>query len=462
MKRLNSSQLDYILFHLKQHVEIDEEWSILYHLPENLLPENTKNTIVFPLSDDEINLNKTVDFMEKSIPILFTTSIDDEIYSLDKNGNLVFNHDILKSAFYLLSAYQESEDVEMDEFGRFSYTNSIQKRLNITTIPIVNYYFEMIIQGLEEYCKFHSLRFKRKRLFDQFGFFLSHDVDRVEFYHPREVAFKVKQMLGLAPLTYSYRSTFVLFIKGVIHILSPFKKKDPWWNFDWIIQLEKQLNIRSTFFFLKQEHKNRDSRYQFSDNKIKSLINKLISQGFEIGLHGSFDSSNNPTMLKKQADELSSVLSHTPKGIRQHFLRFKTPDTFKHQIAAGLEYDCTLGFAEHDGYRNSYCYPFKPYDFEKNQMLDIWEIPLTMMEVSMLNYRKTNLDELRLSVLHHIEEAKKFGGLFSLLWHNCRLMNEEYSGIEKFYPNLLKQIIQLGADSLTGEEIVNKITTKEI
>ncbi len=75
----------------------------------------------------------------------------------------------------------------------------------------------------------------------------------------------------------------------------------------------------------------------------------------------------------------------------------------------------------------------------------------------MLNYRKVNLDEFRLSVLHHIEEAKKFGGLFSLLWHNCRLMNEEFPDIEEFYPNLLKQIVELGAEALTGEEVVGRM-----
>lgn len=460
MKSLNSNQLEYIFYHLSQHVEMDKKWPIVHHFPKGSLPENTKSTIHFPLSQDEINLNKKLQFMGEAIPILFTTSEEEKVFHLDNNGNLIFHHDLLKSAFYLLSGYQEAQGAQLDEFSRFSYAHSIQHKLNIVTLPIVNYYFEMIIQGLEEYCKFHSLQLKRKRLFDQFGFFLSHDVDRIAFYHPREVAFKVKQLIGLAPLTYSYGSTLSIFLKGVIHLISPIKRKDPWWNFDRMVALEKHLSIRSSFFFLKKVHKNRDSRYQFSDAKIKELVKELTSQGSEVGLHGSFDSYDNPTMLKQQASELSTVLGHSPKGIRQHFLRFKHPATFHHQMNAGLKYDCTLGFAEHDGYRNGYCFPFKPYDFEKDQMMDIWEIPLIMMEVSVLNYRKANLEEFRQSVLQHIEEAKKFGGLFSLLWHNCRLMDEEFPGIEEFYPDLLKQIVQLGADSLTGEQIVDRIVTK--
>jgi len=460
MKPLNSNRIEYIFSHLKQHVEIDEQWPILHYFPEEILPENTKGKIVFPFTKDEINLNKKVEFMGESIPVLFTTSKEEKVFDLDNNGNLIFYHDLLKSAFYLLSGYQETKDTQLDEFDRFSYIHSIQKKLEIVTLPIVNYYFEMIIQGLEEYCKFHSFKLKRKRLFNQFGFFLSHDVDRISFYHPREVVFKVKQLIGLAPLTYSYGLTMLLFLKGAFHLISPFRKEDPWWNFDSMVKLEKRLGIRSSFFLLKRVHKNRDSRYQFSDDKIKKLAKELTSQGFEVGLHGSFDSADYPAMLKQQADELSRVLGHSLKGIRQHFLRFKNPTTFQHQMAAGLKYDCTLSFAEHDGYRNSYCYPFKPYDFEKDQMLDIWEIPLIMMEVSVLNYRKANLEEFRQSVLQHIKEAKKFGGLFSLLWHNCRLMNEEYPGIEEFYPGLLKQIVQLGAKSLTGEQIVDRIETE--
>lgn len=461
MKPLSSNQLKYVLFHLKQHVLIDESWTLTYKLSEEPLPLDTKAKIVFPLSVNNINLNKKVEFMGKQIPILFPSSKENKVYELDRNGNLLFYHDLLKSAFYILSGYQEIQAIQLDDFGRFSFKNSIQEKLNIVALPIVNYYFEMIIEGLEAYCRFNSLKFKRKRLFDQFGFFLSHDVDRVEFYHPREVAFKIKQLIGLAPLTYSYRLTTFLFLKGVIHLLSPFKREDPWWNFDWIMRIEKQLGIRSTFFLLKQQHKNRDSRYQFSDKKIKKLAQTLLSNGFEVGLHGSFDSADNPTMLKQQVDELSSILGDSPKGIRQHFLRFKHPVTFKHQIAAKLKYDCTLGFAEHDGYRNGYCYPFKPYDFENDRMLEIWEIPLIMMEVSVLNYRGATLEQLQQSVFHHIEEARKFGGLFSLLWHNCRLMDEEFIGIDRFYPDLLKQIVEWGAHSLTGIQIVEKISKEK-
>lgn len=457
IESLSSNQLEYLFFHLQQHVAIDDNWTIIHQPLNEPLPANIHSAVVFPSSSGTISWNRKVHFMDREVPILFTASSQKEIFTIDERGNLLFHHDILKSAFYVLSGYQEKGTHQLDSFDRFSYKNSIQQRLDMVTYPVVNYYFEMIIAGLEAYCQHHSFSLQRKRLFHNCGFFLSHDVDRVAFYTWREAAFKVKQMLGLAPLTYSYRLTFYTFLQTLSILIFPMKKSDPWWNFEWLMQLEKELGIRSTFFFLKNLHKKRDSRYQFADKKILGLINDLISNGFEVGLHGSFDSYNHPSMLKQQLDELAAVVNSTPLGIRQHFLRFKHPETFKHQINAGLTYDCSLGFAEHDGYRNGYCYPFKPYDFDNDRMLNIWEIPLVMMEVSVLDYRGATFDDLHSSVLHHLNEAKKFGGIFSLLWHNCRLMDEEYDGVSAFYPQLLKDIVNFGAHPLTGEAIIERV-----
>lgn len=146
-----------------------------------------------------------------------------------------------------------------------------------------------------------------------------------------------------------------------------------------------------------------------------------------------------------------------PEGIRQHFLRYRLPETAKHQASAGFLYDTTLGFADHDGYRNGYCYPFCPYDHDRDEMIPIWEIPLIMMEMSVLDYRKLSNNQLQILVFKYIEEAKKFGGIFSLLWHNCRLNDIENPGITDFYRILLEQIIKENPFPLVGIDVVNRI-----
>ncbi|WP_291860945.1 polysaccharide deacetylase family protein [Marinilabilia sp.] len=456
---LSANKVAYVIFHLKQHVStkaLDKDNYIVLNENDELL-SNIKNKIIFLLSEASVPDSAFVSFMGRNIPVLFPFSgSQQELFRFDENGNLIFGFDFLSSVFYLLSGQQEMEVSQRDRYGRFPFAYSLQCRLGCVHLPLVNYYMEMLVQGLESFATENSLPFRRKRLFDNLGFVLSHDVDRISFHHPFRILFKVKQFLGLAPLHYSRSKTIKLIFEGIIFRINPFRKEDPWWNFDWIVALEKRLGIRSTFFFLKQEDRFDNSLYKFHFKKIKNLIKELKSGGFEVGLHGTMRSVADRENLVKQKNDLSKILGESPVGIRQHYLRFFQPETFTIQESAGLKYDTSLGFAEQDGYRNGYCYPFHPYDFEKDRMMKIWEIPLVMMEVSVLQYRREGFEPLKKSVSHYIEEAKKFGGLFSLLWHNCRLSEYEYNGVTVFYETLLEEIMEENPKVLTGKQLMEE------
>jgi hypothetical protein len=457
---LTGNEIDYVFFHLSQHVKLSPLIKSKLVLISNLINvESYSDSIIFPLSDADIRLDFLIDFCDRPLPVFYPVLKSLDAYHIDNKGNVIFSHDFLKSAFLILSGYQETLPGKRDWLGRYPHEESLQHQLGFTTYPIVNYYFEIIVQGIEAFCKHHAFPFERKRLFTNFGFFLSHDVDRVAFYHPREVAFKIKQLLGLAPRYYSRALTLKLFFKGLLFLVNPFPKKDPWWNFDEMIELEKELGIRSTFYFLQKEHPNLDSRYRFKDKKISSLIAQLQHDGFEVGLHGTIKSAEDASSLVLQSKDLEEVTAVKPIGVRQHFLRFFYPSTFKNHLQVGLKYDSTLGFAEHEGFRNGYCYPFKPYDFENDTMIDIWELPLNLMEVSVINYRNQTLADIDTASLHLIEEVLKFGGFYSLLWHNCRLDEYQYPGVNKCYRYLLRKIVHLEPEVVTGEQIIAKLNS---
>jgi hypothetical protein len=458
---LSNNKIQYVLFHLKQHIsgEVLENDFFVFVKEDDIIPETIRNKVVFVLSDCQRPGPVLVNFMQTELPVLFPLKTEGRfIYRVDGRGNLIFGYDLVSSVFYLLSGQQETEGGPRDLYGRFSYDFSLQKKLGCVHLPLVNYYFEMIIQGLEVFTKAHKFSIDRRRLFTDFGFSLSHDVDRVRFHHPVRVLYRMKQIIGLAPLNYSRSNTIKLFFKGVLFNLNPFSGEDPWWNFDWMTDLEKCLGIRSAFFFLKQEDRFDNSLYKFHFKKIRSLVKRLKDDCFEVGLHGTMRSAIEKNSLKKQKRELGKVLGTEPVGIRQHYLRFFCPQTFKLQQSVGLKYDTSLAFAEHDGYRNGYCYPFHPYDFENDRMMKIWEIPLVMMEVSVLQYRKADFQELRNAVMHYIAEAQKFGGIFSLLWHNCRLSEYEYGGVREFYESLLKEIVAKKPDVMSGAQIINRLS----
>lgn len=448
---LNTAQLNYVLFHLEQHVDLG---ALREHISYGSVDVSD---IVFKSSKNKINKSFHLKCKSKHIPVLFPIGDTHLFYEL-RNGKLNFHHDLLKSAFYLLSGYQETKSNVTDEMGRFTFKNSIQHSLGIVTMPLVNYYFEIIIEGLEAYAAFHHIGLKRKYLFDGFGFMLTHDVDRVDYFHWRETALKIMQLVGLKPSDYTDKKQLLKeTVSAILPTIFPGYKKDPWWNFDDLVKIEKALNIRSTWFFLNRDGSAHDAKYMLEESRIKKQINKLIDRKHEIGLHGSIKTATSLKDLQKAKDRLQKICEADIVGTRQHFLKLDYPQTLLDQQKCGLKYDSTLGFAEHEGFRNSYCYPFHPYDFENETMLDIWELPLAIMDTTLFGYRKLSNNEILNKCDAIIDEVGRFGGLLVLLWHNCNFNEYQYPGINDLYKILLKQIMERGAQSVCGNEVVNKI-----
>lgn len=459
---LSKNKTDYLFDHLQQHWVPDKRVTdaFVWVAPGQPVPEGLQGKIVFQLSDREEPQPVSMEFEGEDIPVLFPLSADTAIYRLDESGNLWFTHDYLSSAFYLLSGIQELADGNRDAHGRFCFAGSIQSAYHFISKPVVNYYFEFLLKGFEAFASCHGLEVKRRRLFENFGFLLSHDVDRVAYHHPRLMMYKVLQILGLRPSTELNTKIIKQLLSGLRYHLHAGGGKDPWWNFRWMVDLEKRLGIRSTFFFLQKEEGYKNAWFNIKSTKIKHLISELKRDSFEVGVHGTFKSVSDPQSLQKQKTALAKVYGEAPKGIRQHYLLFLHPITFQIQEAAALVYDSSLSFHDHDGYRNGYCHPFHPYDFEKDGPMQIWEIPLVMMEVSALQYRQRSYDEITKSVSDYMQEAQKFGGLFSLLWHNCRLNDDEYSGISGFYEGLLRYIVKQKPMTLTGMGLIERCSSR--
>lgn len=453
MTYLDSNKIEYVLFHLMQHLEIDTELRSRFCFINNgEVSGDEKNKIIFPLSDK--NLCKKDIITINNIPVLFPLSDARGFYHF--NGNtLIFNHDILKSAFYLLSGYQEHKSTDLDRFNRYKYDASIQKELGIITKPIVNYYFEILIEGIMLFCEKNTISCKRKK--SSFSFVLSHDVDNIDYYTVNNVLYKVKEIVGAAPSAFRITVRIKQFFKGVFELLKFSKKNNPTWNFDYLRKVEKRNGFKSTFYFLDKDLKHQDSYYDLQEPRMVKLMNDLHNDGCEIGLHGTCRSSVEYRFMKLICDKINAVIPEKVVGIRQHRLMYKNPQTLLIHQKTGLKYDSSLLFAEHEGFRNSYCHPFRIYNFTEDKMSDVWEIPLNIMDGTLFGYRKLSFAEAKKSVKQILREVKKFDGVFSLLWHNDFFDEERYPKIKMFYEEILSEIKKSGSKSKTGKEIVIEI-----
>ena len=151
---------------------------------------------------------------------------------------------------------------------------------------------------------------------------------------------------------------------------------------------------------------------------IQKVIRKIEENGFEIGLHPSFGSFENPDLINKEKRKLEEHISHPLEGGRHHYLRVKTPHTWRNWEETGLKYDNSYTFAEHEGFRCGTCFPYKVFDIEQNKELDFIEIPLIVMDTTLKNYRKLPLEVAKERIFYLARICKSVGGCFSLLWHN--------------------------------------------
>ena len=456
---LNNAQINHVLFHLNHTIELtDEIRNRMVFLPANekVRLGNIEDKIVFLLSEHPLREDRIK--YTGQVPILFPLSDKNPYYVNDSNNNLVFTDDLLKSSFYLLSGYQEYQSHFKDHLGRFPYRDSIQQRLNIILKPIVNYYFDYIKNALREFCERRSIPFRIKKIYSPFAFHLTHDVDKIDFYTKHYIAYKIKQILGVTKSSRSFLKETNLLLTGIVQYLNLLNRKNPAWDFDYLIETENKHHFSSTFFFLDKDILHSDAYYRLDEKRIIRLMQQLHHEGKEIGLHGTVRSGFNPKKMEESFQRISKVSPSKVEGIRQHRLLMNFPDTFTIQEQVGLTYDSSLGFAAHEGFRNSYCLPFKPYDFKKNKTIDIWEIPLNVMDVTLFEYRKLTGRQAIKNIRILLDETTKFNGVFTLLWHNGYFDEAGQPGLKNFYETLLDLVASQNPEIKSGKEIIQKIS----
>jgi hypothetical protein len=180
-----------------------------------------------------------------------------------------------------------------------------------------------------------------------------------------------------------------------------------------------------------------DCDYSITESGVLKLIERLEKQGHEVGLHGSFDSYNDCEMFVSQKVRLDHIVSSKRYGGRQHYLRWKTPVTWRIYEKAEMLYDATLGYADHEGFRCGFCLPFKPFDVLENRVIELWEIPLIFMDTTFRRYRDLSSDGITGVIRSLIASVSKHRGVFVALWHHDYMTQPLWS---KLYQQTMKLV----------------------
>ncbi len=281
----------------------------------------------------------------------------------------------------------------------------------------------------------------------KFAVCLTHDVDEVK---------KTYQWVTW-PLMY-LRNKQVHLLKGQLYSLrGKLNGKEPFWTFDELVKIEKSHNVKSSFYFLKEKGKAKifapntwkllGRRYDFSDTKVRRIMRQLYSGGWEIGLHGSYESYKNPEMLEREKNDLQISLGYGVKGIRQHHLNLDFPKTWEYHEKIGMEYDTSLGFKDQMGFRAGTCVPF--YLYSNKKRLNLLEIPLAIMDTPLFKYREDLSDKFE----KMINTVSEFNGILTLLWHHAVFNEYEFPGWGAAYGKIIELCKNRNAWITSGREI---------
>jgi hypothetical protein len=159
---------------------------------------------------------------------------------------------------------------------------------------------------------------------------------------------------------------------------------------------------------------------------MRRLFRSIHERGHEIGFHPGYSTYCHPDAFMRSIERLRRVLEEEGiqqplLGGRQHYLRWEMPYTARLWSQAGLDYDSTLSYADHAGFRCGTCREFELFDVIERVPLGVRERPLIVMDCSIVDERYMGLGDGDTAIERMLQlkrHCSTVGGSFSLLWHN--------------------------------------------
>ena len=357
---------------------------------------------------------------------LLSQNVFTHTQQLTDNGNIVNkfgNTDFISTISYLINSFQEYNDIDPDQYGRFKYTNSLQHKLN----SIENNTVQQIIDHLfQSHPKLKDLPTTTRKS----RVFLTHDIDSVYGSVTEDGRFALERLMPFEILRLIYNA----------YIGTP-----DWLNMDKIMKIEDEYGFKSTFYWLLVKNK-QNSDYDFHSPAIRKVFKEVLSKGWECGIHKSMGDSGFDAEIKTYGSQ--------PEGNRFHFLKFTLPGGYDLIEQHRLKLDTSLGFSPVFGLRNSYGQPFVPFNLIKNRPYHFVEAPQIMMDRTFFNLGMP-LHEIKKKFFDFVEQNKA-NCVFTLNFHNNFFTELKYAGYTQLYRDILAGLKEMGIEGISQSQIIDE------
>ena len=359
--------------------------------------------------------------------------------------HLRIDADIVAAAGLWLTGGDEPEDAR-DGHGRVCGARTPRGRAGLLQRPVVTELMQVLWHAIRRVAEDAAMPLVRKAAWPnghRFAVLLSHDVD---LWRKRTLRQLAKEVLRSVRTPRRLGQVAQAFCCG----------PDPWADLAGIADLEERRGMRSTFFVLPgRPNRVADgvgvvNSYNAPAQAVRDTLRGLAERGWDVGLHGSFDSFASTADLAAERADVEALTGADVAACRQHFLRFDRPKTWRSQIEAGLTCDASLGYHDADGYRAGFSFPFHPFDGEE---LPLLELPLVVMDGVLRERQGMDADAAWERVRSYLERTEADGALCSLLWHNHYFCDLDAPGYGAVYGRALDWIQEHGGWGASAREI---------
>jgi hypothetical protein len=362
--------------------------------------------------------------VDRDMPLLFATRPAPERWIERAGHDLRLRFDLFGSVFFMLSGYEELARTERDRHGRFPASASLALHEGFLDRAIVNEYLELLWACVAQLWPHLSRREHAFRVQP------THDVDRALRFGLMSPLGAGRALLGAlvrrqrSPLDVARQTLNYFAVKRGD------ASRDPGYLYDRIMDLSEQHGLRSEFYFIaRRTSPTLDGNYELTHPLVRPLLRRIHARGHRIGLHASYTSESDPVRVAAELDRLRQLcaedgVQQTSWGNRQHYLRWDPAVTARSLARAGFDYDTTLGYPDHAGFRRGTCYEFPLFDLVASETLPLRERPLIVMESTVIDPTYMGMgasEQARDYMLRLRATCKRFGGVFTCLWHNHRL-----------------------------------------
>jgi len=145
---------------------------------------------------------------------------------------------------------------------------------------------------------------------------------------------------------------------------------------------------------------------------------QLMRELPKVGLHPSYHSSQQPQLIGEERRRIEQIVGRPVTHSRQHFLRFRLPQTYRALLAADITDDYSMGYADSPGWRAGTNQPFAWYDLERERQTRLTVHPFAAMDVTLKNYGREGAKAAGATIRELEQSLRAYGGTFCLLWHN--------------------------------------------